>query len=73
MQAQENYRDHGVSEERLAHLTREATGEESPEAGWRPIDLALDHFEETLSTDSPWPTDYSTLYWWSDRFWLLQP
>ncbi|PSK95983.1 Cysteine-rich CPCC [Murinocardiopsis flavida] len=69
VQAQENYAAFGASQDRRRERVRPPEpGREPPEA-WRPIDLAVDDFEETLEAERPWPTDRTVLYWWSDRFW----
>lgn len=72
--AQQNYRSLGVSEARFAEKVRLPNSDEPLDAGFRPIDLAIDSFEETSVQEQPWPEDRSVLYWWRPTFWRrLEP
>jgi Cysteine-rich CPCC len=69
VQAQAAYAGIGACEQRhLAHV-RQPRADEPVEAGWRPIDLAIDRFEPTAVQEAPWPEDKTTLYWWRPTFW----
>lgn len=67
--AQENFRRVGACEERFTDVVRTDLEDEAIDESWRPIDLARDDFEETLSAHAPWPSDRTVLYWWSSRYW----
>ncbi|MFI7064661.1 CPCC family cysteine-rich protein [Kribbella sp. NPDC050124] len=67
--AQQTYRAIGVSASRLSGSARPPTGNEPIDENFRPIDLSVDSFEETLVQEVPWPEDRSVLYWWRPTFW----
>ncbi|AXL88363.1 hypothetical protein C4J65_08465 [Streptomyces sp. CB09001] len=58
-----------ASEERFTNKVREPAVDEPVDEGFRPIDLAVDRFEEVAVQDEPWPEDRSVLYWWRPTFW----
>ena len=71
IQAQTNYRESCVSEQRLACHVRPAQPNEPVEEGWRPIETS-DDFEPLTGlgkSDTPWPEDLEALYWWRPTFW----
>ncbi len=70
-EAQQNYRAYGACDERGREFARAALPDEPIEPGWRPIDPARDSFEDWYRDEQrpPWPTDYTVLYYWTDRFW----
>jgi hypothetical protein len=67
--AQLAYEAIGVSKSRLSGKERRPNIDESLDVDFRPIDLALDNFEETLVQDAPWPEAGTLLYWWRPTFW----
>jgi hypothetical protein len=69
VEAQQNYRTFGVSEERFAGKVRPPKEAEQLDRDFRPIDAALDSFEDTAEQNEPWPEDRSLLYWWRPSFW----
>lgn len=68
-QAQKNYEKFGAAEERFRGQVRPPAADEPIDAGWRPIDLNTDAFEDIAEQVSPWPEDRTVLYWWRDSFW----
>ena len=70
--SQKNYQRLGAREARLVTKVRAPLEPEGREELWRPVNLKLDNFEETLVVSSPWPTDRTVLYWWSGRYWRLK-
>ncbi|MEU9267611.1 CPCC family cysteine-rich protein [Streptomyces sp. NPDC048251] len=67
--AQRAYLAVQASEERFMSKVREPEIDEPTDEGFRPINLAIDHFEEVSVQDAPWPEDRSVLYWWRHTFW----
>ncbi len=70
IEAQQSFRLHGVSEMRLLRFVRPPSQGESREAGWRPVDAALDAYERDGSRKADWPTVATDLYWWRPSYWL---
>lgn len=58
-----------TKEFRFTSLVHQPTDDEPLEAGWRPIDLAIDSFEPRGVKASSWPNDSTDLYWWRATFW----
>jgi hypothetical protein len=71
--AQINYQRIGVSDPRRQARARPATPADHVEAGWRPVDLLVDDFEEPHVQDAEWPIDPAVLYWWRSTFWRAAP
>ncbi len=71
VEAQQTYRAIGVSEARLSNSVRRPNLDEPIDEAFRPINLALDNFEETSMQEEPWPEDRTVLYWWRPTFWRL--
>lgn len=67
--AQRAYADLGAIEPRFVGMVRDATLSESVDAGWRPLDPAIDGFEPLSVHSAPWPEDRTTLYWWRATYW----
>jgi hypothetical protein len=64
VEAQQNFQQFGVGEQRLRQRVRPAAGDEPPDANWRPIDTERDQFEPCGVALAPWPDDRTVLYWW---------
>ena len=71
IEAQTNFVSFGASEERRLPGVRPPTSCDRRDAGWRPIDLAVDNFEPTGTSEGPRPADSTALYWWRPTFWRL--
>ncbi len=70
IEAQRNFANFGACEQRLIRYVRQPTSSDRRDPGWRPIDLAVDDFEESGETSTAsHPTDSTTLYWWRPTFW----
>jgi hypothetical protein len=69
IEAQVNFANTGVVEPRLVHLVRGPLPNEPLDAGWRPIDRAVDAFEPNEVSDAPWPEPRTALYWWRPTYW----
>ncbi|MFJ4920852.1 CPCC family cysteine-rich protein [Streptomyces sp. NPDC088725] len=80
VQAQRNYMEFGVSDEKWRSHSRRPFLDEHIDPAWRPVDLRRDSFEDPSDTSvppAPWPEDQLTLCWWLPTFWrrvsLLPP
>ncbi|WP_343076170.1 CPCC family cysteine-rich protein [Natronoglycomyces albus] len=73
VEAQKNYRSFGAycQKPKIISLARSYEKTEEKEEGFRNIDLERDNFESEFETTSPWPNDWSTLYWWRTTYWRL--
>ncbi|MFJ3395264.1 CPCC family cysteine-rich protein [Leifsonia aquatica] len=69
IESQRAYADYGAMEYRFSGVVRAATEQEPVESGWRPIDPEQDSFEADDDSDTEWPEDLTTLYWWRPTFW----
>ncbi|MFD0968128.1 CPCC family cysteine-rich protein [Plantactinospora endophytica] len=69
VEAQGIYQALRVSHTRFANNVRVPKVGEPLDEGFRPIDLAVDSFEEVAVQENPWPDDRSVLYWWRPTFW----
>ncbi|WP_083418505.1 CPCC family cysteine-rich protein [Pseudofrankia sp. BMG5.36] len=69
VESQGIYNAIGVSEDRFANNVRAPMAGEPVDEGFRPINLAIDHFEEVYVQEEPWPGDRNVLYWWRPTFW----
>ena len=67
--AQRTFAAVGAMESRFVARVRGADESEPLDQGWRPVDLAVDHFEALGVRTAPWPDDLTTLYWWRPSFW----
>ncbi|MEU8950001.1 CPCC family cysteine-rich protein [Streptomyces sp. NPDC048489] len=67
--AQGTYRVIRVSERRFLDRVREPIVDEPIDEGFRPIEPAVDPFEEVYVQEEPWPEDRTVLYWWRETFW----
>lgn len=68
IEAQQEYLRLGSCEERLSLYVRAPEPGEELDAGWRPIDPAIDDFEAAHVQERSWP-DPTHLYWWRRTFW----
>lgn len=70
VEAQQNFQEFGACDQRGRLFVRPPTADEPSDAGWRPIDLATDFFEDWGSErHRSWPDDRSALCWWLPSFW----
>jgi hypothetical protein len=69
VEAQQNYREMGATEERFKKCVRAAAAHEPADPAWRPIDPERDSFEPISVQEAPWPDDLTVLYWWRPTFW----
>ncbi|AEE47593.1 CPCC family cysteine-rich protein [Cellulomonas fimi] len=69
IEAQRTFAEVGAMESRFVGHVRAADESEPLDEGWRPIDLAVDHFEARGVQKAPWPADLTTLHWWRPTFW----
>lgn len=69
IEAQRTHAELGAMEGRFLPHVRSAGASEPMDEGWRPIDMTVDHFEARGVQETPWPSDYTTLYWWRSTFW----
>jgi hypothetical protein len=67
---QRNFASFGASKERSRDYVRRPSATDVREAGWRPIDLSQDHFEDLSNRSAPRaPTKDERLYYWRTTFW----
>lgn len=59
----------GASHARRTERVRPPAADEYRDAGWRPLNRSLDNFE--LEPEGPWPSDWTTLYWWRPTYWRM--
>jgi len=69
IQAQLHFRAVGAKQVDRTKLARRPRDDEPVDDGFRPIDLSIDSFEETLVQEASWPDDGAVLYWWRPTFW----
>ncbi|MFJ6619189.1 CPCC family cysteine-rich protein [Kitasatospora sp. NPDC091335] len=70
VEAQRNVREYGACDQRGRRFVRPATPDEPLDPAWRPVDLAVDVFEDWRdAVRRPWPEDRSVLCWWLPAFW----
>ncbi|WP_405820662.1 CPCC family cysteine-rich protein [Streptomyces sp. NBC_01390] len=70
VEAQENFQAYGACDQHGRRFARPSADDEPLDPDWRPIDLAVDLFEDWRSgTHRPWPTAPSVLCWWLPSFW----
>ncbi|MFK0237917.1 CPCC family cysteine-rich protein [Streptomyces vinaceus] len=70
IEAQRNYRDFGARDERGRRFARPPAPDEPIDPSWRPIDPAIDSFEDWEAGErAPWPQDPALLCWWLPTFW----
>ena len=65
--AQRNFRDFGACEQRSRKHVRPPRADEPVDPAWRPIDPAVDVFEEWDAPRRPWPADRAQLCWWLNQ------
>jgi hypothetical protein len=73
-EAQRNFQQYGACHRESRNRVRRARRDEPLDAGWRPIDFAVDDVErdpgDTFAI--PWPADATRLYWWRDTYYRGQ-
>ncbi|GIG63575.1 hypothetical protein Lfu02_79470 [Longispora fulva] len=67
IQAQQNYRDIGASDEQQLGHERADPADYDRAPHWRPINPRRDRFEPSGAQLAPWPEDRTVLYWWRHR------
>lgn len=68
--AQQYYQQLGACDAGGVAHVRPAAADEPLDPEWRPIDLALESFEDWGAPDQvPWPKDLMVLCWWLPEFW----
>jgi hypothetical protein len=72
IEAQRNFPAIGAKQVERVSLARPPLSGEYVAEGFRPIDPAIDDFEETFVQEAPWPEDLTVLYWWRTTFWRRQ-
>jgi hypothetical protein len=69
-EAQQNFADIGVCEERCVDYVRSPTDIDSRDPEWRPIDLSLDRFEIWGNSEGERPHSHEeSLYYWRPTYW----
>ncbi|GAA2746439.1 CPCC family cysteine-rich protein [Kitasatospora cinereorecta] len=69
-EAQQNFEAYGACDQHGRRFTRPPADDEPRDPQWRPIDPAVDLFEDWRSdAHRPWPTDLTVLCWWLPAFW----
>jgi hypothetical protein len=63
LDAQRNFRDFGACEQSSRKHVRPPRADEPVDPAWRPIDPAVDVFEEWEVPQRPWPEDPVQLCW----------
>jgi hypothetical protein len=72
--AQQNFKAFGASEQRRAARARPATAAEPVDPGWYVIEpSSLQAFEPVSEQILPWPADRTMLYWWRLTYWRTSP
>ncbi|OEJ95841.1 CPCC family cysteine-rich protein [Streptomyces thermolilacinus] len=70
VEAQGNFQSYGACDQYGRRFVRRPTDEEPRDPRWRPVNPAVDFFEDWRSdTRRPWPTTPSALCWWLPSFW----
>ncbi|MFJ4850997.1 MULTISPECIES: CPCC family cysteine-rich protein [unclassified Streptomyces] len=69
-EAQRNVGAYGACDQYGRRFARPPADDEPLDPDWRPIDPAVDLFEEwTGGAHRPWPEDRTVLCWWLPSFW----
>jgi hypothetical protein len=68
-EAQQNYSTFGACERRFIENVHPPDDETRRDPNWRPIDPALDSFEEWGTSQNRAPSDGESLYYWRPSFW----
>ncbi|MBR7827436.1 hypothetical protein KDK95_14050 [Actinospica sp. MGRD01-02] len=72
--AQQNFKSFGASEQRRAARARPATAAEPLDPDWYLIEPSSLHaFEPVGEPTRPWPPDRTVLYWWRPTYWRIPP